>query len=378
MNLRESYEAFDAAQIESLSLILGHRLNDASILQSFLPVKKGGAGLRSAKQHSAAAFIASCSLTRAIVDAILPPHIERRSLQNAFPLLQQATGNPTYTDLGLLSPEATQHSLSSEIDNNTHTQLLDESDIRAKARLRSLTLPHAGDWIDAIPSAALNLNMDSRSFGTAMCYRLGIPFLQQTECPSLLCDYEQDELGDHAMHCNDNNGIRAGRHDRIRDRVNDEAQRASLNPTKEFPGIVPGSLSRPADIYVPDWIDGRKVAFDVSVTSPTQEAVLLRAAETAATAIDARKATKNRAHLENCRAQGIFFQPLVVETFGGWDPVKLVTADYLKKMATKAARRWGKTPAMEIKYFFQRLSIALQRGNAALLIARDFEPISQL
>ena len=92
------------------------------------------------------------------------------------------------------------------------------------------------------------------------------------------------------------------------------------------------------------------------------------------TAIDARKATKNRAHLENCRAQGIFFQPLVVETFGGWDPV---AADYLKKMATKAARRWGKTPAMEIKYFFQRLSIALQRGNAALLIARDFEPISQ-
>ena len=66
-----------------------------------------------------------------------------------------------------------------------------------------------------------------------------------------------------------------------------------LNPTKEFPGLVPGSLSRPADIYVPHWIDGRKLAFDVSVTSPTQEAFLLRAAETAATAIEARKATKN-------------------------------------------------------------------------------------
>ena len=174
--------------------------------------------------------------------------------------------------------------------------------------------------------------------------------------------------------CNDDNGIRGGRHDRIRDRIHDEAQRASLNPTKEFPGIVPGSLSRPADIYIPDWIDGRKVAFDVSVISPTQEALLLRAAETAATAIEARKASKNRTHFENCRAQGIFFQPLVVETFGGWDPI---AADFLKKLATKEARRWGKTPALEIKHFFQRLSIALQRGNAALLIARDFEPISQ-
>ena len=101
---------------------------------------------------------------------------------------------------------------------------------------------------------------------------------------------------------------------------------------------------------------------------------LPRAAETAATAIEARKASKNRTHFENCRAQGVFFQPLVVETFGGWDPV---AADILKKMATQEARRWGKTPAIEIKHFFQRLSIALQRGNAALLIARDFEPISQ-
>ena len=115
--------------------------------------------------------------------------------------------------------------------------------------------------------------------------------------------------------------------------------------------------------YVPHWPDGRRIAFDVSVISPTQEALLPRAAETAATAIESRKASKNRTHFEHCRAQGIFFQPLVAETFGGWD---LVTIE---------ARRWGKSPAMEIKYFFQRLSIALQRGNAALLIARDVEPI---
>ena len=35
------------------------------------------------------------------------------------------------------------------------------------------------------------------------------------------------------------------------------------------------------------------------------------------------------------------------------------------------ARRWGKNDALEIKHFFQRLSVALQRGNAALLINKD-------
>ena len=45
-------------------------------------------------------------------------------------------------------------------------------------------------------------------------------------------------------------------------------------------------------------------------------------------------------------------------------------------MARQDARRWGKEGSLEIKHFFQRLSVALQRGNAALLINRDAEPIA--
>ena len=97
-----------------------------------------------------------------------------------------------------------------------------------------------------------------------------------------------------------------------------------------------------------------------------------RPAETPAAAIEARKSSKRRTHFDNCRAQGVFFQPLVVESFGGWDK-EAVT--FLKKIATQDARRWGKSPAIEIKHFFQRLSVALQRGNAALLLDRDPEPL---
>ena len=57
-----------------------------------------------------------------------------------------------------------------------------------------------------------------------------------------------------------------------------------------------------------------------------------------------------------------------METFGGWDKdaVKI-----LKDIARLDARRWAKNDAIEIKHFFQRLSVALQRGNAALLVNRD-------
>ena len=114
--------------------------------------------------------------------------------------------------------------------------------------------------------------------------------------------------------------------------------------------LVPNSQSRPADVYVANWIDGRKMAFDVSVVSPTQDAVLHQAADSAA-AINMRKSSKNRAHFENCRLQGIVFQPLVVETFGGWDRD---AAQFLKDIARLDARRWGKNDALEIKQFFPK------------------------
>ena len=141
----------------------------------------------------------------------------------------------------------------------------------------------------------------------------------------------------------------------------------------EMPGLVPGSLSRPADVFVPTWVDGKKMAFDISVVSPTQDAILLRAAEIPAAAIEMRKASKNRQHFDHCRSQGIVFMPLVVETFGGWDSDAVKC---LKDMARQCARRWGKNSADEIKHFFQRMSVALQRGNASLLVERDVEPTS--
>ena len=80
--------------------------------------------------------------------------------------------------------------------------------------------------------------------------------------------------------------------------------------------LIPGLQSRPADIFIPEWIDSRKVAFDVSAVavSPTQEALLHRAADTPAAATELRKAAKNRTHFDNRRAEGIHFKPLVIET----------------------------------------------------------------
>ena len=85
-----------------------------------------------------------------------------------------------------------------------------------------------------------------------------------------------------------------------------------------------------------------------------------------------RKTEKNRKNVDNCRASGLYFQPLVVETFEGWDPgaVKM-----LKTIAIQCAPRKGLAPALEIKRFFQRLSVSLQLFS---YISRFYEFLSRL
>ena len=251
--LLSSYQHFDDLQYAVLGLLIGQPLDENARRQASLSVKLGGTGLRSAEDHCAAAFISSVHQSRSILNTLLNPPRLHRSLDAAFPLLQRATGNPTFTSVNLLPTNFTQNSLSKLIDNHTASQLLDDLNLRNRARFRSLSLPHAGDWLEVVPSPALHLHMDSRSFAKAMLYRLGLRIMPSSPCPADHCDKELDEKGDHAMHCRDDHGIRGGRHDHIRDEIFKEAQRAGFNPKKEMPALIPGTQSRPADVFVEGW-----------------------------------------------------------------------------------------------------------------------------
>ena len=160
-HLLPSYTKFDSLQISTFSQLFGRPLDSEAKAQAFLPVKNGGVGLRSAVQHSSAAFITSNLESRHVVSKVLSPHVTLRSLHNAFSLLQKYTGNASFTSEELLPPNSTQHSLSSEINSFSWKNLHAKASPRNSARLLSLSLPHSGDWIDAIPSPSLGLHLDT-------------------------------------------------------------------------------------------------------------------------------------------------------------------------------------------------------------------------
>ena len=66
---------------------------------------------------------------------------------------------------------------------------------------------------------------------------------------------------------------------------------------------------------------------------------------------------------EPCNRQGIVFLPLAVESLGAWHPQAVKE---VKKLASAKARHTGDDESIETTRLFQKLSVALQRGNAAL------------
>ena len=94
----------------------------------------------------------------------------------------------------------TQKSLSSKLDDYLFKVLLDMSSIADKARLLSVSSPHAGSWLSVSPSEGLGLHLDPSQFQVAIKWWLGLDLSYGSYCP--LCpEIALDQLGHHAVTC---------------------------------------------------------------------------------------------------------------------------------------------------------------------------------
>ena len=101
--------------------------------------------------------------------------------------------------------------------------------------------------------------------------------------------------------------------------------------------------------------------------SPVQAAFVEKSAEEQGFALQQRHKQKCSKYEELCLPESIVFQPLVVETFGGWDRA---AADTIAKIGKSLARTSGQEDTTVIRHLFGRLSVLLMKDNANLLLNR--------
>jgi hypothetical protein len=232
--------------------------------------------------------------------------------------------------------------------------------------LLSTSIPHAGDWLHAIPSPAFGLHLKDLEFRLCLRYWLGIPIFPENSLCGV-CHSPGDVYGDHHVGCG-GNGDRILRHDMLREVLFSVAQSAALCPRREVSSLITGSCSRPADIFLPHWVGGKPAALDVSVISPLQNLTVNSSPSVQGFALAVGEARKVATHQDVCRAEGITFIPLIVETLGGWSSQ---ASDLVRDFGKLQAQRLGIDRLACTSHAFQRLSCSLWRSNANMWAIRS-------
>ena len=176
----------------------------------------------------------------------------------------------------------------------------------------------------------------------------------ESTCP---CGDQVDARGTHGLSCMRSAG-RSMRHSLINDIIHRSLSRAGVAAAREPNGLIVGSGLRPDGATLIPWVRGKCMAWDAT-TPDTLAASHLQATERTAGAAAAHALAQKIAKYTAITPSHIFV-PVAVETLGAWNAEGL---SLIQEIGRRASILTG--DPREATFIFQRVSVAVQRGNVA-------------
>jgi len=195
--------------------------------------------------------------------------------------------------------------------------------------------------------------MDDETVRVAVGLRLGTALRTPHQCP---CGSQVDARGSHGLSCHRSAG-RQPRHAQLNDIVHRALGRAGVTAVKEPSGLIPGSLMRPDGATIIPWSSGKCLAWDATVPCTCAASHLAATRYTAGAA--ATLAAVHKTQKYSPLTPSYLFVPIAVETFGVWAEESL---RFIKNLGKRISAVTKET--RETSFLLQRLSVAVQRGNA--------------
>ena len=88
------------------------------------------------------------------------------------------------------------------MDKRDFDLLKESCSIKDKARLNTISEPHAGAWLTAIPNPNVGLAMSRHEFRIAVHLWFGLPlFFSPPNAVRCICGQVLDKFGDHLLGC---------------------------------------------------------------------------------------------------------------------------------------------------------------------------------
>ena len=328
-------------------------MNENKWTQATLPISRGGLGIRSAFSLSLPCFHSSYSSVKSSITNILPTNIyfandvDFTEGQNLWISTTKINPPPEKSHI--------QKAWDAPLVDIVSRNLFDSANTKIdRARLNAVSSPNSSDWLNALPVATLGTLLGDCSFKIAVGLRLGCPICVPHLC---VCGNQVDDLGIHGLSCKFSAG-RISRHHAVNDLIKRALISAEIPSVLEPPGTSRDDGKRPDGMTLIPWDSGKPLLWDFTCVDTTAASHLNSTAACAGAAAVSVESIKNAKYKDTTKQYR--FMPVAVETFGAWGPQGL---RLIKQIGSKISKLTGESRSTS--FLFQRISVAVQRGNAA-------------
>ncbi|XP_047984053.1 uncharacterized protein LOC125224669 [Leguminivora glycinivorella] len=350
----EELDSFDVVLREAVESLLNVSLNPDQWDLASLPIRSGGLGIRRARDVCLPAFLASAGAVGGLVSQILGKDISSVTIPYSAAALEAwTTLNP-----GMPVPERPESQrLWDDVGvKRIFEGLLGRSVGVDRARLLAGSRPESGAWLQALPSPHFGTLLDNDSLRVAVALRLGCDVCVPHLC---ICGTMVESNGHHALSCCRCAG-RFPRHHALNDIIRRAFVSANVPCVLEPPGLSRSDGKRPDGLTLVPWERGKCLLWDATCVSTFAASHVTRTVNLAGAAAETAAIKKREKY--SCLG-GYLFVPLAVETTGCW--CSEAQAFFLE--IGSRLRERGLDPRSG-SFLVQRLSIAVQRGNAASVL----------
>ena len=350
-------DVFDHLVKNALSSITNVDFSEDAWIQATLPVRSGGLGIRKTVDIALPCFISSAISARPLVDASLS------SVQDLAPFevsseiaLWKEGGQELFEPIG--ESKTSQKAWDAPRAEIVQKSLLGRADQFSRARLLASAQAESGSWVSAIPVPSLGTQLSPGELRIAIALRTGSKVCEKHLCK---CGNLTDERGFHLLSCRFSEG-RLPRHAALNDIIYRALKASGLPAALEPVGLDRGDGKRPDGISLYPFSQGRPLCWDATCTNTYADSFIMESAVEAGAAAAKAEESKRIKYPEMVRRYR--FEPIAIETSGVFGPTtRLIVQEIGKRISQLSGDK------RETMWLKQRLSMAIQRGNASSILS---------
>ena len=218
----------------------------------------------------------------------------------------------------------------------------------------------AGSWLQALPLSSIGLLLSDREIRVATGLRLGIPVVSPHMCAG--CGVQVDSTGHHGLSCKKSAG-RQKRHAQVNEVLVRALRAAEVEAELEPRHLLPHCDKRPDGVTTDNWSRGKPMAWDFTCPNTLAPSYLSFTSSVAGAAASKAEANKRTKYASLLAANTHEFCPVAIETLGAWGQS---ASDLCRSLGARLARISGDPRSLQ--FLKQRLSMAVQRGNAVSVV----------